>query len=160
MNVSAKDLGTGKEQHITITSGSNMSKDDIDKAVKEAAEFEAADKKRKENIDTRNEADSLVFQTEKAIQEVGDKLDPTDKAAVEADLSSLKEAINRAPAESMTDDQISDIKAGKEKLMASAQKLFSKVYEQAQAQQQAGGAQGAQANAADDGVVDGDFKEV
>ncbi len=160
VNVSAKDLGTGKEQHITITSGSNMSKDDIDKAVKEAAEFEAADKKRKENIDTRNEADSLVFQTEKAIQEVGDKLDPTDKAAVEADLSSLKEAINRAPAESMTDDQISDIKAGKEKLMASAQKLFSKVYEQAQAQQQAGGAQGAQANAADDGVVDGDFKEV
>ena len=160
VNVSAKDLGTGKEQHITITSGSNMSKDDIDKAVKEAAEFEAADKKRKENIDTRNEADSLVFQTEKAIQEVGEKLDPTDKAAVEADLSSLKEAINRAPAESMTDDQISDIKAGKEKLMASAQKLFSKVYEQAQAQQQAGGAQGAQANAADDGVVDGDFKEV
>ena len=160
VNVSAKDLGTGKEQHITITSGSNMSKDDIDKAVKEAAEFEAADKKRKENIDTRNEADSLVFQTEKAIQEVGDKLDPTDKAAVEADLSSLKEAINRAPAESMTDDQISDIKAGKEKLMASAQKLFSKVYEQAQAQQQAGGAQVAQANAADDGVVDGDFKEV
>jgi len=160
VNVSAKDLGTGKEQHITITSGSNMSKDDIDKAVKEAAEFEAADKKRKENIDTRNEADSLVFQTEKAIQEVGDKLDPTDKAAVEADLSSLKEAINRAPAESMTDDQVSDIKSGKEKLMASAQKLFSKVYEQAQAQQQAGGAQGAQANAADDGVVDGDFKEV
>ena len=144
VNVSAKDLGTGKEQHITITS----------------AEFEAADKKRKENIDTRNEADSLVFQTEKAIQEVGDKLDPTDKAAVEADLSSLKEAINRAPAESMTDDQVSDIKSGKEKLMASAQKLFSKVYEQAQAQQQAGGAQGAQANAADDGVVDGDFKEV
>ena len=160
VNVSAKDLGTGKEQHITITSGSNMSKDDIDKAVKEAAEFEAADKKRKENIDTRNEADSLVFQTEKAIQEVGEKLDPTDKAAVEADLSSLKEAINRAPAESMTDDQVSDIKSGKEKLMASAQKLFSKVYEQAQAQQQAGGAQGAQANAADDGVVDGDFKEV
>ena len=160
VNVSAKDLGTGKEQHITITSGSNMSKDDIDKAVKEAAEFEAADKKRRENIDTRNEADSLVFQTEKAIQEVGEKLDPTDKAAVEADLASLKEAVNRAPAESMTDDQVSDIKAGKEKLMASAQKLFSKVYEQAQAQQQAGGAQSAQANAADDGVVDGDFKEV
>ena len=162
VNVSAKDLGTGKEQHITITSGSNMSKDDIDKAVKEAAEFEAADKKRKENIDTRNEADSLVFQTEKAIQEVGEKLDPTDKAAVEADLSALKEAINRAPAESMSDDQVSDIKAGKEKLMASAQKLFSKVYEQAQASQQAaGGAQAnAQGGAADDGVVDGDFKEV
>ena len=163
VNVSAKDLGTGKEQHITITSGSNMSKDDIEKAVKEAAEYEAQDKKRKENIDARNEADSLVFQTEKAIQEVGDKLDPTDKAAVEADLSSLKEAIGRAPAESMTDDQVSDIKAGKEKLMASAQKLFSKVYENAQAAQNAAGQAGqsqANAGAADDGVVDGDFKEV
>ncbi len=164
VNVSAKDLGTGKEQHITITSGSNMSSDDIDKAVREAAEFEAQDKKRKENIDTRNNADSLVFQTEKAIQEVGEKLDPTEKAAVEADLASLKEAINRAPAESMTDDQVSDIKAGSEKLMASAQKLFSKVYEQAQAQQGAGGAAGAgsagTSGPSDDGVVDGDFKEV
>ena len=153
---------TANTTHITITSGSNMSSEDIDKAVREAAEFEAQDKKRKENIDTRNNADSLVFQTEKAIQEVGDKLDPTEKAAVEADLSALKEAINRAPAESMTDDQVSDIKAGSEKLMASAQKLFSKVYEQAQAQQ---GAAGAGAGAAgngptDDGVVDGDFKEV
>ena len=77
VNVSAKDLGTGKEQHITITAGSNMSDDDIDKAVKEAAEFEAQDKKRKEAIDTRNEADAMVFQTEKAIKEVGDKLDAT-----------------------------------------------------------------------------------
>ena len=160
VNVSAKDLGTGKEQHITITSGSNMSKDDIDRAVKEAAEYESQDKKKKENIDTRNEADSLVFQTEKAIQEVGDKLDPTDKAAVEADLSALKEAVNRAPAESMTDDQVNDIKAGKDKLMASAQKLFSKVYESAQAQQQAQGAAGAQssAGAPDDGVVDGEVE--
>ena len=170
VNVSAKDLGTGKEQHITITSGSNMSKDDIDKAVKEAAEYEAQDKKRKENIDARNEADSLVFQTEKALQDVGDKISASDKAAVEADLSSLKEAINRAPAESMTDDQVNDIKAGKDKLMASAQKLFAKVYEQAQAQQAASGAQGAQSGpqqggngngaAGDDNVVDGDFKEV
>ena len=170
VNVSAKDLGTGKEQHITITSGSNMSKDDIDKAVKEAAEYEAQDKKRKENIDARNEADSLVFQTEKALQDVGDKISASDKAAVEADLSSLKEAINRAPAESMTDDQVNDIKAGKDKLMASAQKLFAKVYEQAQAQQSANGAQGAQSGpqqggngngaAGDDNVVDGDFKEV
>lgn len=162
VNVSAKDLGTGKEQHITITSGSSMSKDDIDKAVKEAAEYEAQDKKRKESIDARNEADSLVFQTEKAIQEVGDKLDPADKATVEADLSALKEAINRAPAESMTDDQVNDIKSGKEKLMASAQQLFSKVYESAQAQQGAANAGGAQQSgpAADDGVVDGDFKEV
>ena len=98
VNVSAKDLGTGKEQHITITSGSNMSKDDIDKAVKEAAAYEAEDKKKKEAIDTRNEADSMVFQTEKAMEEVGDKIDANDKAAVEADLNALKEAINKAPA--------------------------------------------------------------
>ena len=129
VNVSAKDLGTGKEQHITITSGSNMSDADIDKAVKEAAEYEAQDKKKKEAIDTRNEADSMVFQTEKALEEVGDKIDANDKSAVEADLNALKEAINRAPVDQMTDAQVEDIKAGKEKLMASAQALFAKVYE-------------------------------
>ncbi len=93
VNVSAKDLGTGKEQHITITAGSNMSDEDIDKAVKEAAEFEAQDKKRKEAIDTRNDADSMVFQTEKALEEAGDKVDPTEKAAVEADLKDLKDLV-------------------------------------------------------------------
>ena len=169
VNVSAKDLGTGKEQHITITSGSNMSKDDIDKAVKEAAAYEAEDKKKKEAIDTRNEADSMVFQTEKAMEEVGDKIDANDKAAVEADLNALKEAINKAPAEQMTDAQVEEIKAAKEKLMSSAQKLFAKVYEQAQAAQGAAGAQGqagpqagqsaSQAGYGDD-VVDGDYKEV
>lgn len=169
VNVSAKDLGTGKEQHITITSGSNMSKDDIDKAVKEAAAYEAEDKKRKEAVDTRNEADSMVFQTEKAMEEVGDKIDANDKAAVEADLNALKEAINKAPAEQMTDAQVEEIKAAKEKLMNSAQKLFAKVYEQAQAAQGAAGAQGqagpqagqsaSQAGYGDD-VVDGDYKEV
>ena len=133
VNVSAKDLGTGKEQHITITSGSNMSEADIDKAVKEAAEYEAQDKKKKEAIDARNDADSMVFQTEKALEEVGDKIAANDKAEVEADLNALKEAINRAPIEEMTDAQVEDIKAGKEKLMNSAQKLFAKVYEQAQA---------------------------
>ena len=166
VNVSAKDLGTGKEQHITITAGSNMSDSDIDKAVKEAAEFEAQDKKRKEGIDARNEADSIVFQTENALKEVGDNLDANDKAAVEADLTTLKEAINRAPIDAMTDDQINDIKAGKEKLMESAQKLFAKVYEQAGAAQNAGatgadttGAQDAGTSSNDD-VIDGDFKEV
>ena len=169
VNVSAKDLGTGKEQHITITSGSNMSKDDIDKAVKEAAAYEAEDKKKKEAIDTRNEADSMAFQTEKAMEEVGDKIDANDKAAVEADLNALKEAINKAPAEQMTDAQVEEIKAAKEKLMNSAQKLFAKVYEQAQAAQGAAGAQGqagpqagqsaSQAGYGDD-VVDGDYKEV
>ena len=169
VNVSAKDLGTGKEQHITITSGSNMSESDIEKAVKEAAEYEAQDKKRKEAIDARNDADSMVFQTEKALEEVGDKLDANDKAEVEADLNALKEAINRAPVDQMTDAQVDDIKAGKEKLMNSAQKLFAKVYEQAQASGagQAGpdmgaGPQGGQSSSQNygDDVVDGDYKEV
>ena len=172
VNVSAKDLGTGKEQHITITAGSNMSDSDIDKAVKEAAEYEAQDKKRKEAIDTRNDADAMVFQTEKAIEEVGDKLDANDKTAVEADLAALKDLIAKAPVDNMTDEQVAEIKAAKEKLMESAQKLFAKVYEQAQG---AAGAQGAgpdmgaagpdmgSANAgsnADDDVVDADYKEV
>ena len=163
VNVSAKDLGTGKEQHITITSGSNMSDSDIEKAVKEAAEYEAQDKKRKEAIDARNEADSMVFQTEKALEEVGDKISANDKAAVEADLSSLKEAINRAPVEDMTDAQVQDIKAGKEKLMASAQALFAKVYEAAQGAAGQAGPDMSGADSAsqpDDDVIDGDFKEV
>ncbi len=175
VNVSAKDLGTGKEQHITITSGSNMSDSDIEKAVKEAAEYEAQDKKRKEAIDTRNEADSIVFQTEKALQDVGDKIAASDKAAVEADLNALKEAINRAPVDQMTDAQVEDIKAGKEKLMASAQALFTKMYESMQGAGGAGAGAGsgmggdmggmggnAQGGASrpDDDVIDGDFKEV
>ena len=141
---------------------------DIDNAVKEAAEYEAQDKKKKEAIDTRNEADSMVFQTEKALEEVGDKIDANDKSAVEADLNALKEAINRAPVDQMTDAQVEDTKAGKEKLMASAQQVFAKMYEQAQAAQGAAGA-GPDMNAgagqqtaggADDDVVDADYKEV
>jgi len=160
VNVSAKDMGTGKEQHITITSGSNMSDADIEKAVKEAAEFEAQDKKRKEAVDARNDADAMVFQTEKALEEVGDKIDANDKAAVEADLNALKEAINRAPMDQMTDAQVEDIKAGKEKLMQSAQQLFAKVYEQAQAAQGAAQGQSAQQAGYGDDVVDGEYKEV
>ena len=131
VNVSAKDLGTGKEQHITITAGSNMSDEDIDKAVKEAAEFEAADKKRKEAIDARNEADSIVFQTEKALEEAGDKVDPTEKAAVEADLKDLKDLVEATKDQDMTDAQVEDLKAKKDKLMTSAQNLFTKMYEAA-----------------------------
>ena len=132
VNVSAKDLGTGKEQHITITAGSNMSDEDIDKAVKEAAAFEAQDKKRKEGIDTKNEADAFVFQTEKALSmKLGDKLDAADKAAVEADCKALKDLLEKANTEEMTDAQIAEIKAAKEKLTESAQKLFTKMYEQA-----------------------------
>ena len=163
VNVSAKDLGPGKEQHITITAGSNMSDEDIDKAVKEAAEFEAADKKRKEAIDARNEADSIVFQTEKALEEAGDKVDATEKAAVEADLKELKDLVESTKDQEMTAAQVEDLKAKKDKLMTSAQNLFTKMYEAAaQAQQGAQGAADAGANqgAANDDVVDGDYKEV
>ena len=167
VNVSAKDLGTGKEQHITITAGSNMSDADIEKAVKEAAEFEAQDKKRKEAIDTRNDADSFVFQTENALQEVGANLDAADKAAVEADLNALKAMVEAHPnAEEMTDDQVGEMKAAKEKLMESAQKVFAKMYENAQAAQGAAGAGpapdmgNASYSSADDDVVDADYKEV
>ena len=163
VNVSSKDLVTGKEQHITITAGSNMSDEDIDKAVKEAAEFEAADKKRKEAIDARNEADSIVFQTEKALEEAGNKVDPTEKAAVEADLKDLKDLVEATKDQDMTDAQVEDLKAKKDKLMTSAQNLFTKMYESAaQAQQGAQGAADAGANqgAANDDVVDGDYKEV
>ena len=167
VNVSAKDLGTGKEQHITITAGSNMSDSDIDKAVKEAAEFEAQDKKRKEAIDTRNEADAMVFQTEKAIKEVGDKLDANDKAAVEADMQALKDVLAKSTPENTSEADVAEIKAAKEKLMESAQKLFTKMYEQAGAAAGAGAQAGPtpEAGPAPDGfqgddVVDGDYKEV
>ena len=168
VNVSAKDLGTGKEQHITITSGSNMSKDDIDKAVREAQQYEAEDKKKKEAVDARNEADSMVFQTEKALKEVGDKIPEADRSQVQADVDALKEALKNAPADgTLTDAQLSDIKSLKEKLMNSSQAVFTKMYEQAQQQAQAGGTQdagsqsagGAQASGGDN-VVDGDYKEV
>ena len=165
VNVSAKDLGTGKEQHITITAGSNMSDADIEKAVKEAAEYEAQDKKRKEAIDTRNDADSFVFQTEKALEEVGDNIDAADKSAVEADLNALKALVEAHPnSYEMTDDQVGEMKAAKEKLMESAQKVFAKMYENAQAAQGAQGAGPDMADAsyssADDDVVDADYKEV
>ena len=165
VNVSAKDLGTGKEQHITITAGSNMSDDEIDRAVKEAAEFEAQDKKRKEAIDTRNDADAFVFQTEKALEEVGTQIDPADKSAVDADLKALKDMVEAHPnAEEMTEDQVGEMKAAKERLMASAQKVFEKVYANAQAASGAAGAgpdMGAQSGeTAQDDVVDADYKEV
>ena len=173
VNVSAKDLGTGKEQHITITAGSNMSDSDIEKAVKEAAEFEAQDKKRKEAIEARNEADSFVFQTEKALNEVGDKVPESDKTQVQADLEAVKAILERTKDQEMSDSDVDELKAAKEKLTQSAQSVFTKMYEQAaQAQQGAQGAQGAAgpdmnaqagSNAgsnADDDVIDGDFREV
>ena len=167
VNVSAKDLGTGKEQHITITAGSNMSDDEIEKAVKEAAEYEAQDKKRKEAIDTRNDADSFVFQTEKALSEVGDKIDASEKSSVEADLQAVKDILERTKDQEMSDSDLDELKAAKEKLTNSAQSLFTKMYENMQQAQggpdmgNMGGAadESTQSDAADD-VVDGDYREV
>ena len=172
VNVSAKDLGTGKEQHITITGGSNMSESDIDKAVREAAAFEAQDKRRKEGIDARNDADSIIFQTEQAMKDVGDKLDPSSKSAVEADIASLKQTLEETKdSDNLTDSQIDALKNGRERLMNSAQQLFAKVYEQAQGGPQGGfqgqpgggfqgGADQNSGRGGDDDVQDADFKEV
>ena len=173
VNVSAKDLGTGKEQHITITAGSNMSDADIEKAVKEAAEYEAQDKKRKEAIDARNDADSMVFQTEKALNEVGDKISESDKADLEVELNNVKDILEKTKDKEMTEDEVSELKAAQEKMMEKAQSLFSKMYESMQGANGAGpdmsqftgagaGASdddGASAGAADD-IIDGDFREV
>ena len=168
VNVSAKDLGTGKEQHITITAGSNMSDAEIDKAVKEAAEYEAQDKKRKEASDTRNEADSFVFQTEKALGEVGDKIDASAKAGVEADLTAVKDILEKTKDREMTDSELDELKAAKEKLMNDSQALFTKMYENMQQAQGAagpqagdmGGTQQADNSAPNDDIIDGDFREV
>ena len=159
VNVSAKDLGTGREQHITITSGTSLSDDDIERAVKEAAEYEAQDKKRKEGIEARNEADALAFQTEKALNEVGDKLSDADKSAVQSDLDSLKSTIESTDAENMTDLDVDKIKAAKDKLMESAQNLFAKLYEQNGPGANAGTGTGTPDFSEGD-VVDGDFTEV
>ncbi len=179
VNVSAKDLGTGKEQHITITAGSNMSDADIDKAIKEAQEFEAQDKKRKENVETINEADAFVFQTEKALNEVGDKVSDSDRSEVQANLDKVKELVAKVKGNeaSASDSDIDELKAAKEKLMSSAQGVFTKMYEAAGAAAGAGAGagqagpdmggfsggtadQGAQSQSADDDVIDGNFREV
>ena len=170
VNVSAKDLGTGREQHITITAGSNMSDAEIDRAVREAAEFAAQDKARKEGIDTRNEADAFVVQVEKALSEAGDKLSASDKAEVESDLSTLKSLLGSDPNAEYTPEQLNSIKSAKEKLMNSSQKVFTKMYEQAAQNNPNGqsggydqGASGGYQNTSggpDDDVVDGDYTEV
>ncbi len=154
VKVSAKDLGTGKEQNITITASTNMSKEDIDKAVKEAEQFAADDKKKREEVDIRNGADQMVFQTEKMLKENGDKLPADVKTEAESKLADLKTAVQSG--------NVDDIKAKQEALS----QVFEKMYQAAAAAQQAAGAQpGADAGAADakpndDGVVDADFKEV
>ena len=165
VNVSAKDLGTGKEQHITITAGSNMSDEDIEKAIKEAAQFEAEDRKRKEGVDARNEADSIVFQTEKALKEVGDKIDASAKATVEAEIADLKAVLERTKDQTdISDADIDALKSGKEKLMNDSQQLFTQMYQNMQNNQGAGPDMGGQnaggSTSGDDDVVDGDYREV
>ena len=170
VNVSAKDLGTGKEQHITITAGSNMSDADIDKAVKEAAEYEAQDKKRKEALDARNDADSMVFQTEKALKDVGDKVSESEKASVQTEIDAVKAILERTKDQEMSDSDVADLKAAQEKMMTSAQGVFTKMYESMQGAQGAQGAAGAAGpdmgaaqadnSAPEDDVIDGDFREV
>ena len=177
VNVSAKDLGTGKEQHITITAGSNMSDSDIEKAIKEAQEFEAQDKKRKENVETINDADAFVFQTEKALNEVGDKISDSDKSQVQADLDKVKELVSKIKGNeaNASESDIDALKAAKEQLTNSAPSVFTKMYEAAGAAAGAGqgagpdmgGFSGANAGAdqssqgsADDDVIDGNFREV
>ena len=164
VNVSAKDLGTGKEQHITITAGSNMSDEDIERAVKEAAQFEAEDRRRKEGVDARNEADSIVFQTEKALKEVGDKIDAGSKATVEAEIAELKAVLERTKDQTdISDADIDALKSGKEKLMNDSQALFTQMYQNMQNQgagaSNAGGNNGG-TTGSDDDVVDGDYREV
>lgn len=163
VKVLAKDLGTGKEQHITITASTNLSDADIDKAVEEAAKFEAEDKKRKESIDTRNEADSLVFQVEKSIEEIADKIDAADKEKLEAEAAKLKAILEKSKLETMTDADVAEITAGKEALTAIFQEVSEKMYASAQAAQGAEGGpdMGDMGGAApeEDDVIDADFTE-
>ncbi|AMJ42126.1 molecular chaperone DnaK [Anaerotignum propionicum] len=154
VNVSAKDLGTGKEQKITITAGSNLSDDEIEKAVKEAEQFAEDDRKRKEAIDAKNEADSLIFQTEKTLGELEGKLSDEEKSAVEAELSKLKDTAKDMNAETMTEADVERLKAATEALTQEFYKISEKLYQQAQA------AQGADPNGADPNVVDGEGKEL
>jgi len=159
VNVSAKDMGTGKEQHITITASSNMSKEDIDKAVKEAEMYAAEDKKRKESVDAKNNGESLVFQCEKALKEFGDKVSAEDKAPIESAMNDLKEALKS--------DNTDDIKAKTEALQNAFYALSSKVYQQANpnggapdfSNMNMGGAAPESNGGNDDGVVDADFTE-
>ena len=160
VNVSAKDLGTGKEQHITITSSTNMSKEDVDKAVKEAEQYAAEDKKKREEVDVKNAADQMVFTTEKALGELGDKVSASEKADIEAKLGALKEAIKGG--------NVDDIKAKQDELQKAFYTVSEKVYKEAAASAQA--AQGAQSGPAPDAgsasgsngdnVVDADYKDV
>ncbi len=151
VHVSAKDMGTGHEQNITITANTNLSDEEIDKAVKEAEQFAQEDKKRKEAVDIRNNADSLVYQSEKSLTELGDKLDAADKTAIEGLINDVKEKLKGEDTDA--------IKAATEELSKKFYEVSSKIYQQAQAEQASQGAPNAEATA-NDNVVDSDFEEV
>ena len=153
VNVSAKDLGTGKEQHITITSGSNMSEAEINQAVKEAARFEAEAKKKKEAIDLRNEAESLMIQTEKTMDEMGNKISSSDKMNLQADIDDLKELLKETSISSMSDNDIEKIRKAKDEMMATAQNVFSKMYNQSQPVYEDS------TTSSDEDIIDADYKE-
>ena len=162
VKVSAKDLGTGKEQHITITASTNLSDEEIEKAVKEAEQFAAEDKKRKEAIDAKNEADAMVFQTEKMLKDMEGKLEADDQSKVDAALAKLKELNDKAVPGSMTEDEVAALKAAKEELTNVFYSISEKIYSQQAAQNGAAGPdmnQGAGNAKADDDVIDADFKE-
>lgn len=158
VHVSAKDLGTGKEQKITITSNTNLSDDDIQKAVREAEQFAEEDKRRKDAIDTKNEADSMIFQMEKSLSELGDKIDASEKSNIEAEISNLKSLVENANPETMTEGEVQAIKDAKENLTQAFYAVSEKLY------QQTGEAQGegttSNSNTGNDDVVDGEYKEV
>ena len=173
VNVSAKDMGTGKEQHITITSSSNMSDEDIEAAVKEAAEYEAQDKKKKEAIDARNEADAMVVQTEKALADVGDKISESEKADVEAEIKNVKDLLEKTKDKEMTEDEVGELKAAHQKMMEKSQALFTKMYEAMQGAQggadpngfagytdAAGSSDNGSSNAGGNDDFAGDYREV
>ena len=153
VNVSAKDLGTGKEQHITITASSNLSKEDIDKAVKEAEQYAAEDKARKDEVDTHNAADQVIYQTEKTLGELGDKIDAADKASIESAINDLKEK-NKG-------NDVAAIKAATDAVQKAFYAVSEKLYQQnPQAAADMGGNPGSQSGNDDGGVVDADFEEV
>ena len=157
VHVSAKDLGTGKEQSITITASTNLSDEEIDKAVREAEQFAEADKKRKEAIDAKNGADSIIFQTEKTLGELEGKIDDSEKADIEGELNKLKDLVKDMQVETMTDTDVANIKTATDELTQKFYKISEKLYQQ-NAQQ--AGAEGAQPNGGNDDVVDGSGKEI
>ena len=152
MHVSAKDLGTGKEQTVTITSNTNMSKEDIEKAVKEAEQYAEADKKLREETEVKNNADQMIFQTEKTMNELGDKITEQEKADIQPKIDALKEALKN--------NNIEEIKAKQEELQKAFYEISAKLYQAAQAEQAAQGGAQAGPTVNEDGTVNTDATEV